>query len=95
MEFSIGGLAFKYIANQEDDHHSYHVNIFLKDMRFHLSNIPCKIIYDIPIVPATIDNFFDKKITMNKCGVKFENLTENMMSKLNFFLETYAKGTPS
>ena len=86
-DMSKGGLAFQYtpIAGKKMDTNS--INIFVKGTdRFYLSDIACRIIYDI----STLDEGQRFKGTERRqCGIKFVELKENQQNKLELLLKNY------
>ncbi len=75
-DISRGGLAFEYITDEKPKEENSQINIFLSGNKFHLSNVPCKIVYDIPIRE---ENYrFDKLLMTRRCGVKFKKTTANL-----------------
>ena len=84
---SKSGLAFQYtpIAGKKMDTNS--INIFVKGTdRFYLSDIACRIIYDI----STLDESQRFKGTERRqCGIKFVELKENQQNKLELLLKNY------
>ena len=47
-DFSLGGLAFEYLVDKTPNGGKVTVDVFLVDDSFHIHNLPCKIIYDVP-----------------------------------------------
>ncbi len=85
-DISRGGLAFEYITDKEPKKENSQINIFfLSGNKFHLSNVPCKIIYDILIRKENYQ--FNKLLMTRRCGVKFEELTTIQTKQLEFFLK--------
>lgn len=87
---SIKGLAFSYLSETvEKDSDpcscSDQANIFLSGNEFHLSNLPCKIVYDAP------DTKFSKNygIRMYRCGLCFGELTEIQYELLESFINKH------
>ena len=69
-DISIKGIAFSYLSeiNQVDsDDHNTKVDIFNIENEFYLSNVPCKIIYDVTDA-ASDEGMFVKVF---KCGLLF------------------------
>jgi hypothetical protein len=88
---SIQGLAFSYLietVGKDPDHYSYQVDIFLSENNFHLSNVPCKIVYDVP------DPTYGKNygIKMYRCGLFFEELTKIQSELLESFINKHTIG---
>jgi hypothetical protein len=86
-DISLNGLGFRYLAEQESEETFTHVDIFLSDNGFHLSSVPCTIIYD---QRESISN--SQAILPYRCGLKFEPLKEDQQDKLEFFLNNYTTG---
>lgn len=94
-DISVGGLAFDYLTDYVMDELSdgksdtaiLNVNIFLSGNGFHLSDVPCNVVYDV--VGDVLTNAF---IIKRRCGVQFQGLSEKQMTKLGFFLSDYAVG---
>ncbi len=84
-DISKGGLAFEYITDEKPKKKNLQINIFLSGNKFHLSNLPCKIVYDILIREK---NYQSNKLLMTRrCGVKFKKLTPIQIKQLEFFLK--------
>ena len=95
---SIGGLAFEYVniseisdqvSSNRDTFESLQASIFLSKNNFHLSNVPCKIIYDINAPVPDKHQEFITSLKHRLCGVKFGMLSEDMTAKLEFFLKNH------
>ncbi|MBW2605793.1 MAG: PilZ domain-containing protein [Deltaproteobacteria bacterium] len=90
-DISIGGVAFTYLSDVDevnaDPHHSQ-VDIFLSENGFHLSNVPCKIVYDTPV--SSNDEVF--VVNMIRCGLHFGELAESQLDQLNFFIKHHTEG---
>ncbi len=93
-DISVGGLSFVYISTTGTDRYkeSSHVNIFITDMRFHLPNVPCRVVYDVPMDSAHSEGPFKSHLSTKRCGVQFDSMTDDSANMLNYFLETYASG---
>jgi hypothetical protein len=93
-DISIRGLAFSYLSetNEADaDRHSSEVDIFLSRNGFHLYNVPCRIVYDIP------DDTLNKGlfVKMTRCGLNFRELIESQSELLEFFIKNHTTGLVS
>ena len=90
-DISLGGLAFDYISESSTDSDSSRIDISLIGDVFHLYNIPCEVVYEIPhSVP--LENYESIKISPPKrCGIKFGALTDDDLAQLKFFLELHSK----
>lgn len=94
-EISMGGLSFTYFGPETSlDGCTTHAHIFLMGHSFHLSNIRCKIIYDVPVHPPVPNFTFNYNIQIARCGIQFENLSHQTALRLNFFLRSYTRRGP-
>lgn len=94
-EISMGGLSFTYFGPESFlDEGPTHAHIFLMGQGFYLSNIRCKIIYDLPVHPPVPNFTFHYNIQIARCGIQFENLSNQAATRLNFFLRTYTRRDP-
>ena len=86
-DICLGGLAFEYITELDSDRDSSQIDIFLVGDVFHMYNIPCQVIYDIPN-PFHPENVGSIKVSPTKrCGVRFGTLEEDDVVQLKLFLE--------
>ncbi len=90
-DISINGLGFSFLSEitQVDStgHHSK-VDIFISENGFHLSNVPCMIVYETP--DTTPDENFP--VQMYRCGLQFGELTRSQLKQMELFIENYTKG---
>jgi len=100
-DIGMGGLAFEYInISENSDQVSSHrgtfeplqLTIFLSKNNFHLSDVPCKTIYDINASISDSSQEFIISLNHRLCGVKFGTLSEDIMAKLEFFLKNHTTG---
>jgi hypothetical protein len=94
VDISIRGLGFSYISEiAEDDSAMLYsqADIFISGNGFHLSNVPCKVVYDISTSTPSEGSF----IQMSRCGLHFGDLTESQSEQLKFLLENHTKGLRS
>ena len=100
-DISMGGLAFGYIdlsdnsdqvSSRRDAFESLPVTIFLSKNGFHLSDVPCKIIYDIITPVSDKHQMFFTSLKHRLCGVKFGMLSEDITAKLELFLKNHTTG---
>jgi hypothetical protein len=86
-DISLDGLAFRYLSEKIQDETSTHVDIFLSSNGFHLSGIPCTVIYDIKE-----STFGLNEISPYRSGLKFERKSEEQQIKLEYFLNNFTTG---
>ena len=96
-DISQGGLCFEYLflndleplSNKES---AFSVDIFIAENGFYLSGVKCKPAYDINYGndhPSLAFGLMERR----KCGLKFDELTENQKKQINTFMELYTEGT--
>ena len=92
-DISVNGLGFSFLSEitQVDStgHHSQ-IDIFNSETEngFHLSNVPCRVVYEIP--DATPNEGF--LVRMSRCGLQFGDLTRSQLEQLELFIEKYTTG---
>jgi|GEM_PF-2224570 len=93
-DISIKGIGFSYLSeiNQvdSDDHHTK-VDIFSLENEFYLSNVPCKVIYEV--ADAAPDE--SDLVKMSKCGLHFEDLSKMQLDLLSFLIKKYTRKSKS
>lgn len=87
LDISINGLAFSYILEEPIRVEPFQVDIFQSENGLYLSNIPCRVVYDI----ANTNQRYDSTIQPRRCGLCFGRLTEKQEDKLMKFLKNAAK----
>ena len=92
-DISLGGVSFEYIVIEDlAKEHMQHLDIFVSGNGFNLPNVPCSIVYDVSAGTPNSDYTLQTLIISKRCGVKFSEVTEEQMLKLEFFLENYTTG---
>ena len=89
-DISINGLSLSYLSESiktSSDRDFSQVYIFLSGNSFHLSKVPCKIVYDIQH-PESNNN----SIMMYRCGLHFGKLSKSQSELLELFLKNYTTG---
>jgi len=86
-DISLNGLAFRYLAEKISNETFNHVDIFLSTNGFHLSDLPCTVIYD---EEESMPN--SHVVSSYRCGLKFEKMNEEQQNKLEFFLNNHTTG---
>ena len=91
-DISEGGLSFEYIYEEDSGWEPSGKDLFLWGKEFSLSEVPCRVIYDILApTPKEYESLAIRFIT-RRCGVKFESLREDQMAQLGVFLKTHTEG---
>jgi hypothetical protein len=86
INISMGGLAFRYLGNEEPSNAS-ELDIFLAGRAFYLYKLPFEIVWDL----VTNEKPFSS-ISMKVCGLQFGELTQSQISELQYFIQDYAVG---
>ena len=86
-DISRGGLGFTYLHPADNEvpaaETSHIIDIIASSNSFHITDIPCSLVYD---AEADIDQITLMPDLMNRlCGVKFESLTKEQKKQINFF----------
>ena len=87
IDLSLGGLAFEYLSDEDHNGAYSQIDIFKVGEVFNLHNLPCKIVYDIPIFQACDSTALSKHIQNRRCGIEFNNISKESNEQLTLFLE--------
>jgi hypothetical protein len=82
IDISMGGLAFSYVAGEDQPNRSYELDILLAEHSFHLTKIPFKTIWDQEAEQLP-------SLRMRRCGVQFGELAPHHISQLEYFVQHY------
>jgi hypothetical protein len=80
----MGGLAFECVVPEEEAIHATTLEIFLPDVSFHLSNIPCQAIWDMITYESPLTSTKKKRF-----GVQFGQLTKTQEAQLRSFIDNH------
>jgi hypothetical protein len=89
LDISINGLAFSYYIENAPMIKPVQVDIFQSENGFYLSNIPCRVIYDIQYLNPGYSLFIQPR----RCGLCFGKLSINQENELIYFLRRHIKAT--
>ncbi len=89
MDIGKGGLAFRYLANGSQPKRLSQMDIFLANNGFYLEKVSCEIVSDFEMDKQGPSD----SLTMRRCGVQFGELSHDLISRLEYFIENYASGT--
>lgn len=87
VDISLGGLAFRHFSDIELDRWEYTVGILESGGEFQMSDLPCRKVYDILEPLSTEYLNFNITFRMKCCGLSFGNLTDEEVSKLQWFID--------
>ena len=92
IDISIGGLSVEYLTDDNAKLMNPPVDIFVRGKIFHLSKMPCKVIYnkriDAPGKTQTSANGLIRK----RCGLEFKSLSKTHKKQLEAFLRNHVVG---
>lgn len=89
LDISINGLSFSYILEEAIRGEPFQVDIFQSENGLYISNIPCRVVYDIPNTKKR----YDSLIQPRRCGLCFGRLSERQHDNLKTFLGKVTKVT--
>ena len=82
LDISINGLSFLYFLKDAIRAEHFQVDIFQSENGLYISNIPCRVIYDIPNTKKRIVSLIQPR----RCGLSFGRLSEKQHNNLTTFL---------
>ena len=93
LDISREGLCFQYMAesgvqgDQGQNMTPLEIDMFLSNKRYHLTNLPCKLVYDTETAEGTT---FLIGLEYRRCGLKFGKLIEKQTDQLKLYLKSHA-----
>jgi hypothetical protein len=91
-DISRGGLSFEHIYDEDLEGDPWKRDVSLWVDNYSIADIPCRVVYDIPIRESPEYDYLTVHFKTRRCGVQFGKLTENQDTQLDFFLKTHTKG---
>ncbi len=94
-DISRGGVSFEYIMYDDPPMKSLQkekIDIFVSGNGFHLTNVPCNIVYDIAVNTLNSSPLFSRNFTYKRCGIQFEKLDKDHEEQILAFLEKHTTG---
>lgn len=82
---SKGGISFTCIASVKPDSRTFEIEIFTQDDKFHLREIPFKIVSETDVEDRIPSSSLQKK----QINGVFLELTDDQVSQLEYFLDNY------
>lgn len=89
---SLSGLVFEYVIDMEFFDAPRRVDIFLSENSFHISNVPCRKVYDLAVLVTSIGGPRHRTLTAKRCGVQFGKLSKKQERELKGFIRTRSIG---
>jgi c-di-GMP-binding flagellar brake protein YcgR len=91
-DISIGGLALEYLTDEDIGLENTQVDVFLRGEEFHISKIPCQLVYDLTLELSEGNQVSANNLMRKRCGVRFRTLTKNRRKQLEQFIATHTNG---
>jgi hypothetical protein len=91
-DISMGGLSFEHIYDEDLEGESSKRDVSLWVDNYRMADIPCRVVYDIPISEPPEYDYLSVHFKTRRCGIQFGELTVNQETQLDFFLKTHTKG---
>jgi hypothetical protein len=94
-DISLGGTAFEYISYNDSPNESFSrdkIDIFISRNGFHLTDLPCDVVYDVPVNTFSPSPLFSRNFICRRCGIRFDALSGEHEDKILSFLENYTTG---
>jgi len=91
-DMSMGGLSFEHIYDEDLEGDSSKRDVSLWVDSYSMEDIPCKVVYDIPISESPEYDYLSVHFKTRRCGVQFGKLTKSQETEVDFFLKTHTKG---
>lgn len=89
IDVSMGGIAFRYIADKVRSRGSYELEIVWGDCSSRLDHIRFKTVSDCEIDSEASLNFATRR-----CGMQFADLTDKQKSDLRYFIQNHTTADP-
>ncbi len=87
-DLCLDGLAFEYIDDEDADLREGAVDIFASGRKFHIKNIPCRVVYKKPLPRDPITKQF-VDFVLARCGVRFDDMDKNQRVELAQVVGSY------
>jgi c-di-GMP-binding flagellar brake protein YcgR len=92
IDISIGGLAVEYLTDDDAQPVNSPVDIFARESEFHLSRLPCKIIYNRRLDASAKTRSPARGPMRKRCGLEFKSLAKKHRKQLEAFLRDHIVG---
>jgi len=91
VDISMCGLAFEFVSMSDSEGQENIIEIFVSANRLNSFVLPCKKVYENPVLDAESDVVGLYGTTIKRCGVKFSSLNREQKIQLRRFLTRYAQ----
>jgi hypothetical protein len=90
-DISMGGLSFEHIYDEELEQEPSKRDVSLWVDSYSMTDIPCRVVYDIPISEPPEYDYLTVHFKTRRCGIQFIKLTKNQETQLDYFLKSHTK----
>ena len=90
-DISVDGLSFSFLSKIDQDRpvaEFAQIDIFNTKDEFHLSNVPCRIVYEIPEERP----YKGSQVRMSRIGLQYRDLTSRQVEHVALFIEKFTTG---
>jgi hypothetical protein len=87
-DISLGGLSFEHIDEGDLSLNHPERSLFLLVEDFHISRVPCRVVYDIPVREPIGSPPLLTQFETRRCGIEFVTLSEDQKAQLALLLKT-------
>jgi hypothetical protein len=89
-DISMNGASFEHFPyNPLITPADYSVDIFICRSDLHITNIPCRIVYELPVPENILALTPDRAMTQKRCGIEFKPTNSHHQQQLEHFLTQY------
>jgi len=91
-DISMGGLSFEHIYDEDLEGEPSKRDVSLWAATHSMADLPCRVVYDIPISERPEYDYLSIHFKTRRCGVQFGKLTDNQETELGFFVKKHTRG---
>ncbi len=91
-DISKGGLSFEHVYEDDITRDPLKGAVSLWVNEFRISKVSCRVVYDISLPKPPEYQLLTIQFDTRRCGVQFDELSDDQMAQLDFFLRTYTEG---
>jgi len=90
-DISLAGASFEYFPyNQLEPSDDHIIDIFVCRTDMHITDIPCRIVYELPASENIVDFARESTIVQKRCGIAFKMVHSHHQEQLERFLRQLA-----
>ena len=90
-DISLAGASFEHFPyNQLEPSDDHVIDIFVCRTDMHITDIPCRIVYELPASENIVDFAQESTMIQKRCGIEFKKVTSHHQEQLERFLRQHA-----